>query len=372
METYIKILIGASTILVVGYFAKSKKAKKNEKKIIDLVSIAHASLPNDGKIGILMCNLGTPDAPTRSSVYTYLREFLSDIRVVDISRYIWYPILYLIILPFRSGNSAKKYESVWLSDRGSPLMYYSNNQKNQIYNIINKKYNISNIYIELAMRYGNPSINDGLNNLLLKKINKLLIIPMYPQPANATTMSVADSVFENLKKYKYIPEIRYINGFATHPAYIRALANSAKKFWEAHETPDMLLISFHGVPKRLLSEGDPYFNYCMATANALKEQISIKCEVAFQSRFGSEEWLQPYAEDVIQGLPKKNIKKLDVICPGFSVDCLETIEEIGDEYYHIFLESGGEKYNLIPCLNDSIENEKMFSELLPEWLSGWV
>jgi len=308
---------------------------------------------------VLLVNLGTPDAPTPSAVKTYLRQFLSDPRVVEIPRLIWWFILNLIILPFRSKASARKYASIWLSGTGSPLLVYSNRQAKALEQLFLSAGD--DVVVELAMRYGNPSIESALERLREKGVERLLVLPLYPQYSATTTASTFDEIFRVLSGWRNQPELRLVKHYHDHEAYITALKNQIEGYWASHGRPDFeagdrLLLSFHGVPKRTLLKGDPYHCECHKTGRLLAQALGLSSEqamVTFQSRFGRAEWLKPYTAPTAKQLGAQGVSRLDVFCPGFPADCLETLEEIAMEVRDDFLTAGGKDYRYIPCLNDS-------------------
>lgn len=310
---------------------------------------------NEDKIGILLTNLGTPDAPTKTALKRYLKQFLSDTRVIEPPphRLIWQLILRLVVLNIRPKKSAQSYQTIWgkFGD-GSPLLDISIKQKNALSQALKTK----NIAIALGMRYGNPSIKSALNELEQQNCNKIIVLPLYPQYAAATTGATFDCVVDVLKTWRRVPTLNFINHYYTNPSYIKALALSVKEFWQQHKKPDLLLMSYHGIPHRYFVKGDPYPCHCCQTTYLLAKALDLKpneYKMAYQSRFGTEQWIKDYTDEVLKGLPQKNIKNVQVICPGFSADCLETIEEIAEENKKYFLAAGGESYQYIPALNDS-------------------
>jgi len=318
------------------------------------------------KYGVLLVNLGTPDEASPAAVKRFLSEFLHDRRVVDMTRWLWCPILHGVILPFRSPKVAKLYQSVWMDD-GSPLMMYSRRQQQKLAEILNKP-------VELGMTYGNPSILSGLDSLKQQGCGKVLVLPLYPQYSRTTTAAVFDKVAKVLKNKADIPELRFVNQYFDHPDYITALAESVTDFWDAKGKPDYLLCSYHGIPKRYADNGDPYPQHCNGTTALLAEKLEMPREqmsMSYQSIFGREEWLKPYTEPTIAELAKKGVKRLDVMCPAFSVDCLETLEEIAEQCKETFIEAGGQEFNLIPCLNDNPAHINMMVELVNQHSQGW-
>ncbi len=317
------------------------------------------------KIGVLLTNIGTPDKPTASAVRRYLKEFLSDPRVVEIPRLIWLPILYGIILPFRAKKSAKLYEKIW-TPQGSPLLHHSQ----QLARALSVQLNIP---IALGMHYGNPSIENALNELRKQNVEKILILPLYPQYSAATTASSFDAVARVLKKWRVIPDIRMITDYADYPPYIKALANSIRLAQEKHKS-QQLIFSFHGIPKRFIDAGDTYQQRCETTVSLLAKELNLSTDdyiLTFQSRLGRAEWLQPYTDKTLQALPQKKITDIQVVCPGFAVDCLETLEEIAIQGKHQFLSQSGQQFQYIPALNASSEHVNMLEELINQNIKNW-
>lgn len=332
------------------------------------------------RVGILLVNLGTPSAPTAKAVRPYLREFLSDSRVVEIPKVIWWFILNGIILPFRSKASAKKYQSIWLSgpDGGSPLYVHTRAQAELLGESLNQN-EFSGLTVEMAMRYGQPSIEWAMKRLEQQGVDRLLVLPLYPQYSATTTASTFDEIFRVMKTWRNQPALRLIKHYHDHPAYIQALKQHVEQYWAIHGRPDFengerMMMSFHGVPKRTLDLGDPYHCECYKTGRLLREALGLTAEQAitsFQSRFGKAEWLKPYTSAMLESLGKASVKRLDVFCPGFPADCLETLEEIGIEGSEIFKHAGGGEYHAIPCLNENPIWIKALSEIALENLHGW-
>tara|TARA_Y100000748_G_scaffold44736_1_gene33359 strand:- start:5958 stop:6968 length:1011 start_codon:yes stop_codon:yes gene_type:complete len=324
-----------------------------------------------GKIGVILTNLGTPNAPSKKALKKYLNQFLMDKRVVDLNRLIWIPILKLIILSVRPKKSAKLYKKIWTKD-GSPLMVFMNNIKRSI----TERFSSSkdDFQFEIAMRYGDPSFKKALNKFKDNYITKILVLPLYPQAGSPTTSSSMDEVFNELKDWPWVPSLRFISGYHDHEKYISALSASVEKHFVEHGKPEKLLLSFHGMPQRYLEEGDPYYCFCHKTARLVAEKLELNkedYELCFQSRFGREPWLKPYTDDVIEDCVKDGIKKIAVISPGFSVDCLETLEEIEIQYKELFLELGGTDFAYIPCLNDSNDHISLIADLIDSETKGW-
>ncbi|WP_299014769.1 ferrochelatase [uncultured Photobacterium sp.] len=321
---------------------------------------------DNNKYGVLLVNLGTPDEASPAAVKRFLSEFLHDQRVVDMTRWLWCPILHGVILPIRSPKVAKLYQSVWMEE-GSPLMVYSRRQQQQL----NHKLGVP---VELGMTYGNPCILSGLDSLKRQGCDKVLVLPLYPQYSRTTTAAVFDKVAKVLKSRADIPELRFVNQYFDHPDYIAALAGSVTDFWKQHGKPDYLLCSYHGIPKRYADNGDPYPEHCNGTTALLADALGMsreKMSMSYQSIFGREEWLKPYTDQTIAELAKKGVKRLDVMCPAFSVDCLETLEEIAEQCKETFIEAGGEEFNLIPCLNDRPAHIDMMARLVEQHSQGW-
>ena len=323
------------------------------------------------KIGVLITNLGTPDAPNKKQLKVYLNQFLSDPRVIELPKILWQIILKLVILQIRPSKSAEAYKQIW-TDKGSPLLDIANRQLNKIQSSFSSKN--ENIVFEVGMRYGNPSIPDALLKLQKKQVRRLLVLPMYPQYCAATTGSTFDEVTNVLQKWRWIPEMRFINQYFEEKNYIVALSNSIKSFWEKTSKPQKIIFSYHGIPKRYLTNGDPYHCFCLKTTRLVKEYMGLSDDeimTTFQSRFGREEWLKPYTSETLKELPKQGIKNIHIISPGFSSDCLETLEELEEENKEYFMESGGENYHYIPCLNDHDDHIDVFVNLIKKHTQGW-
>jgi ferrochelatase len=324
-------------------------------------------------MGVLLVNLGTPTEPTTSSVRKYLRQFLSDSRVIEIPRAIWLTILYVFILPRRPPVIVEKYKEVWMDD-GSPLLHYTKRQAKLIQQEMESRFKAP-IFVEPAMRYGEPSIESGLKALQEKGAHRILVLPLYPQYSAATTATGFDEIARVLRTWRWIPELRFVGQYHDHPAYIDALAISVKEHWKTNGQSDVLLMSFHGLPKRNLELGDPYFCQCQKTGRLLAEKLQLKDEqwrLTFQSRFGKAEWLQPYTDKTLMALPGEGVKNIDVICPGFPSDCLETLEEIKIENHDYFMEAGGESFNYIPALNDQQGHIEALSDIVQQHTQGWA
>lgn len=323
-------------------------------------------------IGVLLVNLGTPDAPDAPSVRRYLREFLSDPRVVEIPRLIWYPILYGAILPKRPAASAEKYKQVWTPE-GSPLLAISQQQQQLLQRELDIRF-AGTVKVALAMRYGKPSIESTLEELNQAGARRIVVLPLYPQYSSTTSGTTFAAVYKTLSTWRWMPELRQINHYHDHEGYIKALAESTRDHWDKHLRGDLLLISFHGIPKRNLTLGDPYFCECHKTARLLADELNLRpneWRVSFQSRFGKAEWLQPYTDKTLEALPAEGIKNVDVICPGFASDCLETLEEIQVENRKYFIKAGGQQYHYVPALNTREDHIRMLADLVQQHTQGW-
>ena len=320
-----------------------------------------------GKTGVLIVNLGTPDSTGWWDVRKYLKEFLSDRRVIEVNPFIWKIILNLFILTFRPSKSAHAYKKIWLKETNeSPLLYFTKRQAEKL----RKKIGNKDIIVEFAMRYGNPSIKSKIANLKYSGCENLIILPLYPQYAAATTATVCDEVYRTLMGMRWQPSLQIIPHYESHPLYIDSLIKSIeKKLQNISWVPDLIISSYHGIPQKYFDKGDPYQCYCQKTTRLILEKFSkIKIETTFQSRFGPQKWLTPYTDKTLESLPEKGVKKLLVICPGFASDCVETLEEIDILGRESFLKSGGEKFDLIPCLNDNPDHIDLFESLVKKYL----
>ncbi|MGF1722740.1 ferrochelatase [Vibrio kyushuensis] len=309
--------------------------------------------------GALLVNLGTPTEATTVEVKRFLSQFLLDSRVVDMSRLIWYPLLKGVIIPFRAPKVAKLYQAVW-QEGGSPLMVYSQRQAVKLEKALDMP-------VELGMTYGSPSIQSGIEALQARGVDSITVLPLYPQYSGTTTAAVSDAFGAALSKLTVVPSYQFISSYQQHPLYIEALAQSVRRSWEEKGRSDYLLCSYHGIPKRFADNGDVYPLHCEQTTQLLAKALDLpedKIGMTYQSRFGREEWLKPYVKDTLEELPKRGYASLDIISPAFSVDCLETLEEIAQECQEIYKESGGELFNYIPCLNDDDEHIEMMKELV--------
>ena len=320
---------------------------------------------------VLLCNLGTPDEPTAPALRRYLAEFLSDPRVVEIPPIVWKPLLHGIILRRRPAQSAAKYASIWMPE-GSPLRVWTQKQAKLLQGYLGERG--QHVTVDCAMRYGQPSIASRLD--ALKKLNatRVLVLPLYPQYSGTTTASVVDAVQAWSRRIRRLPELRFVNQYHDHPLYIDALARRISQHWMTHGRPDQLVMSFHGVPRRTLMLGDPYHCQCHKTARLLADRLGLTAsqyKVTFQSRFGRAEWLQPYTEPTLHELGKAGVRRVDVVCPGFVGDCIETLEEIAMEGRQAFMTAGGKEFQYIPCLNDQHEWIAALAAIAQQHMAGW-
>ena len=319
-----------------------------------------------GKTGVLLINLGTPDSTRWWDIRKYLKEFLSDRRVIEVNPLLWQIILNLFILTFRPSKTAHAYKKIWFKETDeSPLRYFTRNQAEKLKN----KVGTENIVVDFAMRYGNPSIKSKLYDLKDIGCENIIILPLYPQYASATTATVCDEVYRTLMGMRWQPSLQIIPHYESEPLYIKGITNSIEnKLQKINWKPDLIIASYHGIPKKYFDKGDPYHCYCQKTTRLIKEKFSdIEVQTTFQSRFGPQEWLTPYTDKTLESLPSKGIKNLLVICPGFASDCVETLEEINILGRETFLKNGGEKFDLIPCLNDSSEHIDLFEKLVKKY-----
>lgn len=314
------------------------------------------------KTGVLLVNLGSPASPKTGDVRRFLREFLGDPRVVNLPRPLWWLILNLFVLPFRPRKSAHAYQSIW-TEHGSPLIVFSQRLTEKL----KARYGGPSLLIDCAMRYGKPALRAKLSDLKKQGVAEIVVVPLYPQYSSTTTASIFDIVADEFVEWRHMPGLRFISDFHQHPAYIAAVAASVRQHWQQHGQAQLLVMSFHGLPAKLTEWGDPYYYQCQTSARLIAEQLGLaetQWKLVFQSRFGRAEWLKPYCVEVLEELPKQGIRQIDMICPGFSVDCLETLEEIAIANRELFLEAGGESYRYIPCLNDSDAQVELMLELI--------
>jgi len=325
------------------------------------------------RLGVLLVNLGTPEAPQTPEVRRYLAEFLSDPRIIELPRWLWKILLYGIILRVRPSRSAEAYREVWSDEDGSPLLAISRRQTDAVRAALHARLG-DNVAVALGMRYGSPSIDSAISELEGAKVRRLIVLPMYPQYSGTTTASVFDAVTSRLQGTRWIPETRFINQFCDEPAFIEALAASVRESWEEHGRGDLLVTSYHGIPRRYLLSGDPYHCLCHKTSRLLAEALGIgedDYRVVFQSRVGREEWLRPYCDETMKSLPAEGVTSIDVVCPAFSADCLETIEEISGENREYFEAEGGKRFCYIPCLNERPDHIRFLCDLIERHAQGW-
>ena len=335
-------------------------------------SFSHTSA--SAKIGVLISNLGTPDAPSPSALRKYLKQFLSDPRVVEFPRLLWMIILHGIILRVRPRRSAKAYQSVW-REEGSPLAIYTKGQAKALTEVLTERFPQADIELEWAMRYGEPSVSSAIDKLMASGVQRLLVLPLYPQYSASTTASTFDALAEDFTRRRWLPELHFVTTYHQERSYVDAIANSIRQHWQTHGRQDKLVFSYHGVPLRYLHNGDPYHCFCLQTTRLVAEKLQLeKSEYmsSFQSRFGREPWLQPYTDESLINLAQNGVQSVAVICPGFSADCLETIEEIDEENRHYFLEHGGKSFFYIPALNDDDAHIQALADVCESKLSPWL
>ena len=323
------------------------------------------------RTAVILCNLGTPDEPTPAALRRYLAEFLGDPRVVEIPRLLWWPILHGVILRVRPAKSAAKYRSIWMPE-GSPLKVWTERQAKRLLGHLGERGHA--LLVRYAMRYGKPSIATVLDEVKAQGATRVLVLSAYPQYSGTTTASVIDAVGDWSAKQRAVPELRFVNGYHDDPGYIDALARSVRQHWQANGRADKLVMSFHGVPERTRTLGDPYHDECQATGRALAQALGLSADqflLTFQSRFGKAKWLEPYTEPSLIQLAGQGVKSVDLICPGFTSDCIETLEEIDMEARAAFLKAGGERFAYIPCLNDREEWIRALGDIALRHLQGW-
>ncbi|MBI5461394.1 MAG: ferrochelatase [Gammaproteobacteria bacterium] len=324
------------------------------------------------RLGILVTNLGTPDAPTPDALRRYLGEFLWDPRVVEMARPLWWLILHGVILRIRPRRAARAYQTVW-TEQGSPLLAISQRQTAALQQSL-EQHLPGPVKVVLGMRYGNPSIAAALEELRAANVRRLLVLPLYPQYSASTNASTFDAIADVLKRWRWLPDLRFVSHYHDHPAYLDAVTASIRAHRAAHPGEAKLLFSFHGLPKRFLLAGDPYHCECHATARLVAQRLDLSADqwqLAFQSRFGREEWLKPYTDRTLKAWGKAGVERVQVVCPGFSADCLETLEEIAEQNRELFLHAGGKQFEYIPALNDSPEHIAALTHIVQEQTCGW-
>lgn len=317
-------------------------------------------------LGILLANTGTPDAPTPKAVRRFLAQFLADPRVIELPRWFWLPLLYGIILNTRPRRSARKYQRVW-DERGSPLLYHTKDLAKNLETALRARSPEASLNVAVGMRYGNPSLKDALEQIRDRGATHLIVLPLFPQYSGTTSGTIIEAVFDELKNWRWMPSIQTINGYHDHPAYISAVAASIRDVWDQSQKPEKLMLSFHGIPKDYVTKGDPYEAECLRTAELLAAELSLGKDdwlATFQSRLGRQEWLQPYTGEAFEKLGADGVKNLDVICPGFAVDCLETVDEIEYEGRISFQNAGEGEFRYIPALNDSQLQIEALTEII--------
>ncbi len=325
------------------------------------------------RVGVLITNLGTPAAPTAQALRPYLKQFLSDPRVVELPRVLWWCILNGIILRTRPAKSAEAYATVW-TEKGSPLALHTADQCDALADALTQQYG-DKVCVRWAMRYGTPSIASTLDDMMASGVQKLFVLPLYPQYSATTTGSTFDALAADFTQRRWLPELRFHTEYHTHPLYIDALVNTIRAHWDAHGQQEHLVFSYHGVPLRYLHQGDPYHCQCLKTSRLVAQKLGLspaQYTSSFQSRFGREPWLQPYTDETLKTLAAKGTHSVAVICPGFSSDCLETVEEIGEENREYFEEAGGETYHYIPALNASDDHIRLLTQLCQDNIDQWI
>ena len=337
--------------------------------------VSSPDFQHDGaeRIGILLVNSGTPEAPTAAGVRRFLRRFLSDPRVVELPRLVWLPLLYGVILPLRPARIAPKYRRIW-SEAGSPLRDLSEQLRKELSGALARQV-LAPLSVELGMLYSPPSVREALGRLRASGAQRILVVPLFPQYCGATTGAVFDQVSAELSTWRWLPELRMVAEYHDHPGYIEALRESVTGHWSRAGRTSHLLMSFHGIPERYFRQGDPYFCKCQKTARLLADELMLReneWSVAFQSRFGPSGWLKPYTREVLDGLPARGLRTVTVVCPGFAVDCLETLEEIAIENRDAFLRAGGERFDYVPALNARVSDAHCLAELIVEHCQGWT
>ncbi len=335
-------------------------------------AVAPAAASTPERIGVLVVNLGTPDSPGYFAVQRYLRQFLGDRRVIETSRWIWLPLLYGIVLPLRPRRTARNYRKIWLQE-GSPLAVYSERLTAKIGALLRARLGDA-VRVELAMTYGNPSVARGIRALAEQNVRRLLVLPLYPQYCSSTTGSVFDCVTRALRRWRWLPETRFVNAYFDDRGYVDALSAQIERHWTDAGERSHLLLSYHGIPASYVADGDPYQAQAEATTRLVVERLGLKdgeWSHCYQSRFGSVVWLQPYTEDVLKDLLKRGVRRLTVVSPAFAVDCLETLEEIAMQYREQFLDSGGESFHMVPALNDGDGHAAVLASVVERHLRGW-
>lgn len=322
---------------------------------------------SEASVGVLLANTGTPAAPTAAALRPYLAQFLGDRRIIELPRWLWLPILHGVLLNIRPARSARLYARLW-TDEGSPLLLNTRRQAQGL------SARLRSLPVAIGMRYGEPSIATGLRQLRDRGVRRVLVFPLFPQYSATTTGAVFDAVFDELKRWRSLPELRTVAHYHTHPLYLTALANTIREAWAAHGRPQRLLLSFHSLPQRYIQAGDPYADECRQTAEVLAQQLGLaqhEWSLAFQSRFGPVAWLQPYTDEVLQAWGRAKLERVHVVCPGFAADCLETLDEIGHEGRASYEQAGGRGFHYIPALNDRADHLDALAAIARTHLQGW-
>ena len=325
------------------------------------------------RIGVLLANSGTPESPSVADVRRFLARFLSDPRVVELPRALWLPVLHGLILRTRPRRSARKYGKIW-TPQGSPLAVLSHDLRTRLTSTLAERV-LAPFSLELGMLYSRPTIAEGLERLRAQGAQRILVVPLFPQYCGASTGSVYDQVFKELGRWRWLPELRFVAGYHDYPGYIETLRASVEEHWQTHGRTRHLLVSFHGVPERYFHDGDPYYCKCQKTARLLADELMLKEDewsVSFQSRVGPVKWLQPYTSEVVAQLPARGVSELTVICPGFALDCLETLEEVNIEYRQLFLEARGSRFEYVPALNARLDHARFLADLIAQHCQGWT
>ena len=335
--------------------------------------IGNDSQPVTSRVGVIITNLGTPDSPEPAALRRYLKQFLSDPRIVEIPRLLWRLVLHGVILRIRPRRSAANYKKIW-TDKGSPLAVHTRDLANGLQQALKKRFG-ENLLVDYAMRYGSPPISRTMQQQFDQGVQKLLVLPLYPQYSCSTTGSTFDAIAADFSQRRTLPDLQFVANYYDHSEFIMALCSSIKTHWEQFGRADRIIFSYHGEPKRYVDNGDPYQFQCEETSRLLAAALDLNEQeylTAYQSRFGREEWLRPYLDETLRSFPAQGVKSVQIVCPGFAVDCLETLDEIAVENRDYFLEAGGERYEYIPCLNSSVDHIEALATVIADRLSCWL